>query len=92
MVFLIEASYCGDYNIKLTFNTGESSVVDFLPVLQKYPQAARLLQKEEFCKFSLDSWPTIVWECGFDLSPEYLYELATGKGPVWRQERFVANA
>jgi hypothetical protein len=35
--------------------------------------------------FQLDEWPTIVWDCGFDLSPEYLYELATGKRPTWAE-------
>jgi len=28
-------------------------------------------------------WPTLAWDCGFDLAPEYLYELATGKRPSW---------
>ncbi|MEI6875261.1 MAG: DUF2442 domain-containing protein [Spirochaetota bacterium] len=40
---------------------------------------------EAFATFHLDEWPTIVWDCGFDLSPEYLYELATGKRPAWAE-------
>lgn len=92
MIVLQEALYCGDFLIKLTFNTGESSVVDFLPVIKKYTDAAPLLNTEEFRKFSIDAWPTLVWECGFDVSPEYLYELATGKAPSWHQVCKVANS
>lgn len=91
MIMLVEASYCGDYSLKLSFDTGESSVVDFLPIIKKYPQATPLLQIEEFRQFHLDSWPTIVWDCGFDLSPEYLYELATGNGPAWQRGSIAAN-
>jgi hypothetical protein len=91
MITLIEATYFGDYSIKLSFDTGESSVVDFLPIIKKHPQAIQLLQKEKFRQFHLDSWPTIVWDCGLDLSPEYLYELATGNGPAWQRESIAAN-
>ena len=37
----------------------------------------------EFKKFYLDEWPTLAWPCGFDLSPESLYERATGKRIEW---------
>jgi len=30
-------------------------------------------------EFFLDSWPTLAWECGFDISPESLYLRVTGK-------------
>jgi hypothetical protein len=33
----------------------------------------------EFAKFFLDEWPTLTWNCGFDLDAEFLYELAIGK-------------
>jgi hypothetical protein len=31
--------------------------------------------KENFARFYLDSWPTLAWECGFDISPESLYSM-----------------
>ncbi|MBD3243359.1 MAG: DUF2442 domain-containing protein, partial [Chitinivibrionales bacterium] len=43
-------------------------------------RAAELLRDPaEFAKFHLDSWPTLAWDCGFDIAPESLYERAIGK-------------
>jgi len=39
-----------------------------------------------FKRFTLDEWPTLVWPNGFDLSPEMLYERATGKRLSWLHE------
>jgi hypothetical protein len=33
----------------------------------------------------------LAWKCGFDLSPEYLYELLTGSVPVWSQQTHAAT-
>nr|VFJ97729.1 MAG: Protein of unknown function (DUF2442) [Candidatus Kentron sp. H]VFJ98554.1 MAG: Protein of unknown function (DUF2442) [Candidatus Kentron sp. H]VFK03298.1 MAG: Protein of unknown function (DUF2442) [Candidatus Kentron sp. H] len=32
-----------------------------------------------FSQFHLDSWPTLAWDCGFDIAPESLYFRVTGK-------------
>ena len=74
-----EARYLNDYRIWLRFNTGESGEVDLRTLIFKFPAAASLREKSEFAKFYLDEWPTLAWECGFDVDPEYLYTLATGK-------------
>lgn len=74
-----EARYVNDYRIWLRFNTGESGEVDLRSLIFKFPAAAPLREKSEFAKFYLDEWPTLAWECGFDVDPEYLYTLATGK-------------
>ena len=29
-----------------------------------------------FADLHLDSWPTLVWDCGFDVAPESLYQRA----------------
>jgi hypothetical protein len=36
--------------------------------------------------FKLDEWSTITWNCGFDVSPETLYERATGKQIHWLEQ------
>jgi hypothetical protein len=86
MVRIEEAVYMGEYKIRLRFDTGEEGVADLGDVIARYPVAQSLLDQAEFAKFTLDEWPTLVWPCGFDLSPEMLYEQVTGKRPVWQGE------
>lgn len=76
--------YLGDYRLRLTFNSGESGVVDFVKLLHSVPSAAPLRDMEEFRRVFLDEWPTMAWPCGFDLAPEYAYWLATGNQPAWQ--------
>jgi len=78
-ISISEARYLGDYKIWLRFSTGESGEVDLKQLLFKFRVAAPLRDTTEFAKFYLDGWPTLAWDCGFDVDPEYLYTLATGK-------------
>ena len=78
-VYLTEAKHKEDYKIFLRFNTGESGEVDLREVVYKYKAAEPIRSKDNFSNFYLDSWPTLAWECGFDISPESLYFMATGK-------------
>lgn len=92
MVRIQQASYEGEYRIRLKFDTGEEGVTDLSDVIAKYNAARLLLDPSEFAKFTLDEWPTLVWPCGFDLSPEMLYERITGKRPSWQQSVTVHEA
>lgn len=92
MVRIQEAYYEGGYSVRLRFDTGEEGVTDLADVISKYKDARQLLDQAEFAKFTLDEWPTLVWPCGFDLSPEMLYERVTGKRPVWQQSELVHEA
>jgi len=78
-VYLVEAKYSKDYKVFIKFNTGESGEVDLQKFMSKYDVAKPLLDKKIFSNFYLDSWPTLAWKCGFDISPEYLYLMLTGK-------------
>lgn len=78
-----EARYLDGYRVWLKFNTGESGEVDLRDMIFKYKAAAPLHEIEEFKQFKLDTWPTLAWDCGFDVSPETLYERATGKEIEW---------
>jgi hypothetical protein len=49
-----------------------------------------LLDPERFRNFYLDEWPTLAWSCGFDVAPETLYELATGKSPWGKDRAYLA--
>lgn len=92
MVRIQYAHYEGGYRVRLRFDTGEEGVADLGDVISKYDAARPLLDYDEFAKFTLDEWPTLVWPCGFDLSPEMLYELVTGKQPPWPQSAMVNEA
>jgi len=80
-----EARYLDSYRIWLKFNTGESGEVDLRDMVFKYKVAEPLRDVEKFKQFELDTWPTLTWSCGFDISPETLYERATGKVIEWLQ-------
>ena len=78
-ISISEAKYIGEYRISLRFNTGECGVVDLKDLVFAYPIAEPLRDLARFADFHLDSWPTLAWDCGFDVDPESLYERATGK-------------
>lgn len=73
-VYLTKAVYRGDYVVYVEFNTGESGEIDLQDIVYKYKQAEPLRNAEQFSRFYLDSWPTLAWECGFDIAPESLYQ------------------
>jgi hypothetical protein len=77
-----EARHIEGYRIWLRFNTGEIGEVDLSDLIQRYAAAAPLRDMERFRVFYLDAWPTLAWECGFDVAPETLYQRATGKTPA----------
>ena len=83
LIKVIEANYVEQYKISLRFNTGEEGVVDMADIVERYPAAQPLRDPEVFAGFYLDEWPTLAWPCGFDFSPESLYERATGKRLPW---------
>jgi len=86
IVDIVEARYLEGYRIWLKFNTGDDGVVDLKDLIDKYQTAEPLRNVEAFKHFYLDSWPTLAWECGFDIAPEILYERATGKLHNWEHK------
>ena len=80
-IFISEARYLQGFKIWIRFSNGESGEVNLEHTVFKHKAAITLRDESKFAKFFLDSWPTLAWDCGFDVAPEYLYELATGKVP-----------
>ena len=72
-VYLKEAKYIEDFRIYLRFNDGLAAEIDLENEIRKYRAAEPLKSRDKFSQFYLDSWPTLAWECGFDLAPESLY-------------------
>jgi hypothetical protein len=83
LVAIAEARYLDGYRIWLRFNTREEGTVDLTDVVHRFAAATPLRDKAVFANFYLDDWPTLAWPCGFDFSPESLYERATGKKIEW---------
>ena len=73
-VYLKKAEYLNGFKVFVEFNDEVKGIVDLEEIIDKYPIAASLKSPEAFSKFYLDSWPTLAWECGFDIAPETLYE------------------
>ena len=86
MIHIESAKYLDGYCIQLKFNTDEIGIVDLTELINRYPIAQQLQDKALFSQFYLDEWPTLAWPCGFDVSPETLYEMATGKTVSWLKQ------
>ena len=76
---IVKASYAGEYKIKLLFKDGSSGIVD----LSEYPNKGNVfnlfLNMNYFRNFRIEHG-TLVWGNGeLDITPEALYEKATGK-------------
>ncbi len=78
-VYLLEASHIKDFKIYLRFNTGETGEVDLKDIVYRFEVATPLRDPGVFSEFYLDSWPTLAWKCGFDIAPESLYFMVTGR-------------
>jgi hypothetical protein len=76
MVWISEADYIEDYKIHVTFNSGESGIIDLKEVIcnDKRPVFRELSDIAMFRLFKVD-FDTIVWKNGLDLAPEFLYDL-----------------
>jgi hypothetical protein len=86
MISVRRAHYLGSHLIDIEFSDGVSGVVDLRDTVSRYEAAAELRDPAKFADFHLDAWPTLVWPCGFDLAPEYLYERLTGSAPAWSKQ------
>lgn len=83
IVSVAEARYVDSYRVWLRFNTGEAGIVDLGELVAASPAALPVRDTASFARFHLDGWPTLAWDCGFDVAPEVLYQMLTGKPPLW---------
>jgi len=77
MTWIVRAQHDGEYRLRLVFNDGRTGVVDLRELaFNDSRQIVRDLQDPTlFQRFHVDL-DTVVWENGFDLAPESLYEKA----------------
>ena len=89
MISVKSARHVKDHLVSIEFSDGASGVIDLRDVVNQYEAARELRDPAKFAQFQLDEWPTLAWPCGFDLAPEYLYELLTGSAPAWSEHATV---
>jgi len=72
LIKVIKASYVSDYNLDITFNTGEKKRVDLEG--QLWGEVFEPLKDRTFfSRFFVNDF-TIEWPNGADFAPEFLYE------------------
>jgi hypothetical protein len=75
MLHIDKVSWLGGHVLRLSFDNGDTKVVDVLPLL-KGPVFTPLLDATLFSEVTIDPVArTIVWPNGVDLAPEALYAL-----------------
>ena len=70
-----KAQYLKDYQISLTFNTGETKTVDLQSELNG--AVYEPLRKLDYFKNFQIKYNTIEWANGADYAPEYLYKIGS---------------
>ncbi len=77
---VISANYLHDYKIELKFRDGTTGIVDLQVFLGKGRLIQPLLNIDFFRCFKVNAdLGTLVWENGYDIAPDTLYYLVTGK-------------
>lgn len=75
MRWVTEATYLGEYRLKIRFDNGEIKAVDLKPHLDG-PIFQPLKDREFFKSFYVNrAIDTVVWPNDADFSPDFLYEI-----------------
>jgi hypothetical protein len=77
---IVNVKYLQDYRLELTFNTGESGVIDFGGDMAKFQGVLSPFRDVAFfATVQVDPESgTLVWPGEIDLDPDVLYSRATG--------------
>lgn len=77
MIYVVDAAYLGEFVVEVVFNDGTRAQLDLKATIENDTRAIvrELLNVELFAQVSV-AMDTLVWPNGFDLAPEYLYELS----------------
>jgi len=70
---VLEVKHLGGYRLEISFNDGTNRAVDLTSLIKSSPPVFEPLKSEtNFAKVTVNPVGGIVWECGADLSAEYL--------------------
>ncbi len=76
-----------DFRLELTFDDGQSGVVDCRPIIAKGGVFAKLRDPEVFKRAKVnEELGVVTWDDEVDIAPETVYSLATGTPlPQWME-------
>jgi hypothetical protein len=78
-----EVKYTSGFSLKVLFNDGTSREVDLSGLLQTPPPVfLPLKDQKQFAKISVSPVGGVFWECGADLSAEYLRDYQDTKRTI----------
>ncbi|MBO7592036.1 MAG: DUF2442 domain-containing protein [Bacteroidaceae bacterium] len=73
---ILSATYLDGHRLNVLFTDGARRIMDFLPLIRKYPVYAPLDNVDTFKRFVITD--TLEWNDGaIDIAPEYIYEHGT---------------
>ena len=73
----VQAIYIGDYQILIEFDNGELKIVNFKHWLDEDLKSFSDIKNEEyFKKFYIDEFGGLAWPNGWDVAPDYLYDIS----------------
>ncbi len=76
MHFVKDASYDGDFKVRLSFEDGSVRIADLAPHLDgEIFEPLKDLEYFKTLRLEPDT-DTIVWDNGADMSPDFLYEIS----------------
>ena len=77
---VIDVKYAGNFCLKVQFNDGTAKEINLSPLMKIPPPVFQPLKDEKaFAKISVNPVGGVSWECGADLSAEYLRDYPTSK-------------
>ena len=80
--WVTKVKYVRDYLLQITFNNGETKIVDMEPYVGGDGVFKPLQDIEYFKTVKLDSaGNTICWENGCDMCPDVLYQIGKASAP-----------
>jgi hypothetical protein len=80
MIWVTEARGLPGYRLWVRFSDGTESEIEFIAADPR-PIVAELRNAEVFAAIRVEM-DTVVWANGFDLAPEFLYEIARTHAPA----------
>lgn len=87
MLEVKQATYTGEYTLRLVFNNGMEGTADLKETIFDDKRAVFSVLKEEtiFKNFKVEH-STVVWSDQLDLASEYLFFLAFRDKPEWQKQ------